>query len=563
MKRIGLIPIFFLIFPSFMNLNAQLLKSYEWLKSYEDGSACSIQLTSDGGYIVVGHAGCVIKDAMLLKLDPAGNIEWKRIYGDVGEDYDVRALSVQQTSDGGYIVAGDSGEAWHGPKNLWVMKLDSAADIEWQREYGGNEDDCATSIQLTSDGGYIVAGGTKSFGAGGEDIWIIKLSSDGEIEWQRAYGGSDYDRASSIQETCDGGYIAVGTSSLEYYYGAILVLKLDSAGDIEWQRTYGGYNDYASSIQQTSDEGYIVAGDTHGIESVDAWILKLGSAGDIEWQRAYGGNEEDRASCIQETSDGGYIVAGGTKSFGAGGEDSWILKLDSAGDIELQRTCGGNEDESASYIQETSDGGYIVACTTFYYGIPSWGSPPQWDIWILKFFSDGDINASCDYIKGSNSTITDTDISPEALLFSYQDTSALPMDTDFPARSSYPTIEVLCPEHTSDVDDEDGKEGGCFIATAAYGSPLHPHIEILRDFRNKYLMPNRAGRKFVAFYYRYSPFLADIVAQHKALKIAVQIHLLPGVVICYSMVHFGLIIPAGILLLIIGFPVFFGYFYRR
>ncbi|GAG49523.1 unnamed protein product, partial [marine sediment metagenome] len=230
-------------------------------------------------------------------------------------------FALQQTSDGGYIVAGYTGEY------IWVLKLSSDGDIEWQRTYGGRDSDVANSIQQTSDGGYIVAGYTASFGAGHYDIWVLKLSSDGDIEWQRTYGGRDSDRSYSIQQTSDGGYIVAGYTDS---FGArnIWVLKLSSDGDIEWQRIYGGRDsDKSYSIQQTSDGGYIVAGDTDsfGRGGNNIWVLKLSSDGDIEWQRTYGDGSFDIAYSIKQTSDGGYIVAGRTSSFGAGHYDIWVL----------------------------------------------------------------------------------------------------------------------------------------------------------------------------------------------------------------------------------------------
>lgn len=175
---------------------------------------------------------------------------------------------------------------------------------------------------------------------------------------------------------------------------------------------------------------------------------------------------------------------------------------------------------------------------------------------ILKLLSDGDIHTYCEYVSRSNATITDTDISPDFSYLSYQDTNVTPLDTDIPATLVHTTADTLCPESTLD-DENDNPGKKCFIATAAYGSSIHPYVKTLRDFRDKYLMPHKLGRKLVDLYYRYSPFVANIIAKRNALKIAVQIHLLPLVVFCYSMVHFGPIITGGIALFILVLPVFF------
>jgi len=303
--------------------------------------AYSIQQTSDGGYIIAGFATFLVGptgyDFCILKLSPSGNIEWQRAYA--GSSLDT-AHSIQQTADGGYIVAGSKRSSGPGSGDFWILKLSPWGDVEWQKTYGGSDSDSADSIQQVADEGYIVAGPTYSFGAGMRDFWILKLSSSGDVEWQKAYGGSDTDIAHSIQQTADGGYIVTGsTRSFGAGNGDFWILKLDSGGDVEWQKAYGGSDtDIAHSIQQTADGGYIVAGYTHslGAGNGDFWILKLDSGGDVEWQRAYGGSRSDMAQSIQQTSDGGYIVAGMTRSgFGRiGSGDFLILKLDSGGYID-------------------------------------------------------------------------------------------------------------------------------------------------------------------------------------------------------------------------------------
>ncbi len=212
--------------------------------------------------------------------------------------------------------------------NAWAQSY-------WARTYGGDNTDLALSSQTTPDGGFIVAGHTDSFGAGDWDFWILKLNSSGSIQWQKTYGGGGLDAGPSIQTTSDGGFIVAGTTDS---FGAggydFLVLKLDSSGNIQWQKTYGANgDDSATSIQATSDGGFIVTGatDSFGAGLEDFWILRLDSSGNIVWQKTYGGSLEDVATSIQATSDGGFIVAGATDSFGAGSSDFWILKLDSTG----------------------------------------------------------------------------------------------------------------------------------------------------------------------------------------------------------------------------------------
>ncbi|MCK4645765.1 MAG: hypothetical protein KAU46_05905 [Candidatus Aminicenantes bacterium] len=424
---------------------------HSWARIYggsNSDTASSIQQTIDGGYIVAGRTGSFgagYIDSWILKLDSVGDIEWQHTYGGIDSD---RASSIQQTTDGGYIVAGYTHSFGAGDNDYWILKLTSNGDIEWQRTYGGTDGDKAYSIQQTSDGGYIVAGYTHSFGAGDYDYLILKLSSIGDIEWQRSYGGNDHEEASSIQQTSDGGYIVAGyTWSYIAGYLDIWILKLTSSGNIEWQRTYGGTNgDKAYSIQQTSDGGYIVTGifgysGFMEILSCDFWVLKLSSSGDIEWQRTYGGSStpghvrENCAYSIQQTSDGGYIVAGSTWSFGAGWHDFLILKLTSSGDIEWQRTYGGTDGDKAYSIQQTLDGGYIVAGYSESFYVPR--RPYKIDILVLKLSSSGEILYFPEIVVGITTvTVSDTSITPQDTYIVPQEINITPQDTNIIPQNS-------------------------------------------------------------------------------------------------------------------------------
>ena len=400
-----------------------------WAKSYsgtgvEEGT--SIQQTSDGGYVVAvaGNTayGAGGSDALVLKLDSDGNIQWQKTYGGTGYD---QANSIQQTSDGGYILAGVTSSfsdyEWDG--GAWILKLDSSGNIQWQKTYTGSwsvwqlAGPSVNLVRQVSDGGYIVAGGVCYSAAWCYgDLWVSKLHSGGDIQWQRVYAISDDsansiisdDWAYSIQQTSDGGYIVAGsTGVVGENTSDLLILKLDPNGNIQWQKTYGGSNtNGAKSIQQTSDGGYIVAGYTASgaYGGSDAWVLKLDSDGNIQWQKTYGGTSDDQANSIQQTPDGGYIVGGFTSSYWNQYDPynkAWVLKLDSNGNIEWQKTYGGcNFQGRANSIQQTSDGGYAVAGTTDFGGGPG-------DVWVLKLDSNGNING-CPIVGTSNAQVNNT-----------------------------------------------------------------------------------------------------------------------------------------------------------
>ena len=255
-------------------------------------------------------------------------------------------------------------------QNLYGINDAIEPDIEWQKTIGGSDDDIAHAVEQTSDSGYIVAGWTESTDGditgnkGLEDFGIVKLSPLGDIEWQRTLGGSEPDLARSIKQTFDGGYIVAGLTRSnngdvlprKYEEPSFWIVKLTSSGVIEWQKIFGGGRwDYPFSIQQTKDSGYVIAGITssfdgdvvgrnrYNVDNHDFWVVKITSAGILEWQKSLGGSDEDMAESIQQTSDGGYIVAGHTVStdgdvtMNKGGSDYWVVKLSSGGAIEWEK----------------------------------------------------------------------------------------------------------------------------------------------------------------------------------------------------------------------------------
>ncbi len=334
------------------------------------------------------------------------------------------ASSIQQTPDGGYIVAGSTisqdGDVTgsHGDYDAWILRLNNFGDLLWQVALGGSEADAASSIAMTNDGGYIIAGSSYSVDGdvpgnqGSADYWVVKLDSAGAIQWQRTLGGSGYDSATDVKQTIDGGYILTGSSSstdgdVVDTHGSSdeWIVKLDSNGNMEWQQSLGGSgDDEGSSIQQTSDGGYITAGETalddgdisgnHGF--VDAWIVKLGATGEIQWQKCLGGSDYETAQSIQGTEDGGYIVLGSARSNDGdvsgnhGGQqgDYWAIRLDSAGTLLWQRCLGGSNSDLGNAVRQTSDGGYVLTGNSKSTDGDVTGNHGNYDAWIVKLGPD-------------------------------------------------------------------------------------------------------------------------------------------------------------------------------
>ncbi|MCA6066050.1 T9SS type A sorting domain-containing protein [Chryseobacterium sp. RG1] len=350
-------------------------------------------------------------------------IQWQSFFNGLGTTpLNELYPDIQQTSDGGYILAGDgNGTATVSTtSNFSVIKLNALGNIQWQKEFGGSDTDKAHSVRQTVDGGYIVAGETQSTNGdvtgnhGSSDYWIIKLNSSGNLQWQKTYGGSANDIARSIRQTTDGGYIVAGETSstngdVTGNHGSsdYWIIKIDSLGNLQWQKTFGGTaDDKAQDIEQTADNGYIIAGfatsnngnvvGNHG--SYDYWIIKLTSTGDIQWQKSFGGSAVDRANCIRKAADGGYFIAGWTTSANGdvtlnnGSSDYWILKITSTGDIQWQKSFGTSFQEEAYGVDDTIDGGCIV--TGLRYSVPQEGPSTGTaypDYWIIKLDVSGNI----------------------------------------------------------------------------------------------------------------------------------------------------------------------------
>jgi hypothetical protein len=300
---------------------------------------------------------------LVLPAVAGAQITFERWYG--RPDYDDYGLFVQQTSDGGYIIAGYtmSMETYIG--NVYLIKANSSGDTLWTRAYGGTGMDIANSVQQTTDGGYIIAGYTSSFGAGGGDVWLIKTDATGDTLWTKTYGGTDNEEAKFVEQTTDGGYIIAGYNDYGGWDCDVYLIKTDSSGVPLWSRSYGGSDrEWGHSVQQTTDGGYIIAGYTSsfGAGSKDVYLIKTDANGDTLWTKTYGGTNDDYGTSVQQTTDGGYIITGYTVSYGQGLiDDVYLIKTDAFGDTLWTRTYGGPSMDDGCSVQQTSDEGYIIA----------------------------------------------------------------------------------------------------------------------------------------------------------------------------------------------------------
>ncbi|MFO7523978.1 MAG: T9SS type A sorting domain-containing protein [Ignavibacteriaceae bacterium] len=344
----------------------------------------SVQQTSDGGFIITGYTrsyGATSgRNVWLIKTDPFGNEQWNNTFG--GNDDD-EGQSVKQTSDGGYIIAGHTKSFGAGLNDVYLIKTDSLGNQLWTRTFGGSNDDEGYSVLQTADNGYLVAGATSSSGAGGRDVILVKTDSDGNLVWQKTLGGLSSDGAWYINYASDGGYIITGWtfSHGPGFLGNAWLLKVDSLGNEQWNSAFGGTDaDRGYSVQQSSDGGYILTGYTSsfGAGLTDMLLIKTDDAGNQIWMKTFGGTGRDYGYSVQQTMDGGFIIAGYTLSFGAGGDDVWIVKTDIDGNEQWNKTYGGSSSDIAYSVKETSDGGYIITGHTLSFGAG------VHDVWLIR-----------------------------------------------------------------------------------------------------------------------------------------------------------------------------------
>ena len=327
-----------------------------WTKTYGNtgyDEAQSIIQTNDGGFIMVGQTATVdwAGDVYLLKTDSNGVVMWSTAFGSAGK-FDF-GYSVKQTSDGGYIIAGMTNSVGAGLRDMLLIKTNSNGVLQWSKTYGGSSDDEGRSVEETTDGGYIISGFTQSFGSGYQ-MYLVKTSATGNISWTKTFGGGGMELGYSVKQTSDGGYVLLGYSD-SYGSGLVdaLLIKLTSSGSISWSKTYGGSSDdYGLCIKITNDGGYIISGRTSsfGSGSGDFYLIKTNNNGVVTWSKAYGGSALDQAGNVIQTADGGYLVTGYTLSFGAGIREAYIIKTDDTGITGCNETNASTQTTSPTVL---------------------------------------------------------------------------------------------------------------------------------------------------------------------------------------------------------------------
>ena len=310
---------------------------------------------------------------------------WTQTFG--GPDREI-AGDIQQTADGGYIITGSTMSFGAGQYDVYLIKTDVSGIEQWSRTFGGSDYDMGRSVQQTSDSGYIITGYTQSFGPGSYDVYLIKTDDTGIELWSKTYGDIYGDEAFSVRQTTDGGYIIAGRT-FSYAGGFdVYLIKTDASGTEQWSKTFGGSgHDKCNSVQQTSDGGFILTGSSDsfgpGTYYYDIYLIKTDDTGTEQWSKIIDENSFDLSKSVQQTSDGGYIIAGTTTNYGPTAGDVILIKTDDTGTVQWSQTYGKTEWDAGYDVQQTSDGGYIIVGHTNSYGA---GNE---DVYLIKTDASG------------------------------------------------------------------------------------------------------------------------------------------------------------------------------
>jgi hypothetical protein len=385
----------------------------------EDDTFHDVKATSDGGFIALGYSQSIDGDITdnsnqvnmywLVKTDSAGNIQWSKTYGGTNDD---RGEEVIQTSDGGYALSGYSRSsdgdvsANEGFQDHWIVKLDAQGEIQWEKNYGFSGSDQAFSIIQTSDGGYFTSGFLDVTASGGEgddllesenneetravqhgvgEFWGHKLDANGNKEWRRYFGGTNNDRSYDAVQADDGGILMVGASeSTDFDISApkgsydFWAVRISATGDLLWERSFGGTEiDIAFAVTKSQDGNYVIAGDTRSNDgdvtgfngNADVWVIKINDQGTLLWEKTLGGTNFDTARAITTIPDG-FAITGSSRSndidvtTNSGQNDFWIAIVDTNGNLQNQRSIGGDGIDFGLGIAVNAQGEIIIAGET-------------------------------------------------------------------------------------------------------------------------------------------------------------------------------------------------------
>ncbi len=562
--------------------------SVVWEKTYTLASAWLdvICPTPDGGALM---AGWLDSDLFICRCSAEGEIVWQKSYGTSDVD---RATAAAPTSDGGVIVLGScTPDTLPTTSDIWVLKLTSTGEVEWQKRIGGAADDGAGTVLQTADGGYLIAGCSTSFDADGQSLfWLLKLSATGAVQRQltRDSSGSslirpaadgslagavqkqltrDSSGSSLIRSAADGSFIVSFISS-PFGPPRVVVVTIAEDATIIREKSYssGLYSVSNTAVWPTDDGGCLLSmtgSPSSDDDHADSHLLKILPSGEIEWQKFYGSRcSPDEVNLFARAGDGGYVLAGATNSWGGifnALPFMWIMRTASDGSIGpfypfVRPGAGSPQDEVSTWtdvaapVTDTAavpqNAGLVAETANIDFTpwgpteLPALGQPTC----TLKIHAS--IGGAATPAAGSHVYTTGTQVQISATpsakyefgewvgnIALKRPSATIVMDGDKEIWVNF--------YYVGEGIEKKLNEWGCFIATAAYGDPSHPHVKILREFRDRYLMRSRMGRSLVDLYYKYSPPAARFVEKHPVLRALSRTALYPVVALCDLLLKSG------------------------
>ncbi len=369
----------------------------EWSHTFEKGEAHFVEQTKDGGYILTGYieSNREGSDIFLARYDGGGNRLWLKTYR--GNGYS-DSHCVKEVSGGGFIIAGETKSKDGYDHDVYVVRTDEKGDQLWAKNFGGKHCDYAWSVQQTKDVGFIVAGGTESFGAGIYDVYLIKLDSSGNEIWEKTYGGAGSDCGYAVRQLDGGDYLIAGnTESFGKGNPDVYLLKVDGNGKMLWQKTYGGKgSDYGWALLKAGG-GYLIAGEKEiaGDQGggFAAYLIKVDPDGNELWEKTCGDKSGSSVYAVCQVKDGGYILTGKKESVG-GGYALYVIKTDKNGDPVWEKTVEGTGSNCGYSVLQSKDGGYVVAGRK---GVEKGAGS---DILLLKLKPERKLNAALLWLSG-------------------------------------------------------------------------------------------------------------------------------------------------------------------
>jgi hypothetical protein len=330
-----------------------------------------IKATSDGGFVLAGtttSSGAGSNDGYVVKINEVGSAQWIKTYG--GGSTEV-IYDIEETSDQGFVMIAKTQSFGNFSGEVYLIKTNSVGDTTFTKRYGGSSLNWGLSVEQTSDNGYIISGKTQSFGAGLHDAYVIRTNAVGDTLWTKTFGGSAYDIGNEILVTNDGGFIMAGTynaGDVDGLTGDIMLIKMSANGILEWQQTYGGSGgEFANKLILTSDGGYFIVGATtsYGAGSYDLYAIKTNSVGDTLWTSTYGGSGVEVGYSAVQTMDGGYAMVGRTNSMGNGQDDIYLIKTHANGTVGIAETANNQQKEALVYPNPVTDHAVISSFEGF------------------------------------------------------------------------------------------------------------------------------------------------------------------------------------------------------